>query len=265
MKRRILISFIFLFTLLLSGCADKNLTVVHFESYNELEDFENEYHSVDDYNFEVDQQRYKIMRGYLAERLNIIGEDEDNQYKLILTYPNRKVLSTIMTQSEYTTFQKDGKTIKREYSIEAIRECTDTDKTVYILYSKWDTTIGNLFLEDLKSTHILKMDMINYTVTQEYDFGESIVVITIHDGYVYTMEDGRVYRELLGQTGSKECMADLGFRGMPNIEEFASLTFSTEVDCLKVIATIIEDSEEYSYKDVTLADVKYTDSPIESE
>ena len=251
MKRRILISFIFLFTLLLSGCADKNLTVVHFESYNQLENPKGVYRSGDEFTFEINQQRYEVMDGYAAEYLRLIKEDEDNRYKLVMVNSKRNVVFSMITEKNCVS--------------EAVRECTDTDGKVYILYSKWDSAIGNLFLEDLKSTHILKMDMINYTVTKQYDFGESIVVITIHDGYVYTMEDGRVYRELLGQTGSKECMADLGFRGMPNIEEFASLTFSTEVDCLKVIATIIEDSEEYSYKDVTLADVKYTDSPIESE
>ena len=265
MKKGILISFVFLFTLLLYGCADKNLTLLYFESYNELEDFAYEYHSGDDYNFEVNQQRYKVMHGYLAERTTIIGEDENNKDKLILTDSNNKILSTIMTEIEYTTFKHLGETIKREYDTESIRECTDTDGKVYILYSKYDTAIGNLFLEDLKSTHILKMDMINYTVTKQYDFGESVVVLTVHDGYVYTMEDGRVYRELLGETGNKECMADLGFRGMPNVEQFAGLTFRTEADGIKIIAEVKDEEKGYGYKSYELVHVKYTDSPIESE
>ena len=260
-----IVSFILIFTVFMCGCGEKQLTLINFESYNQLENPEGEYHSGDEYIFEVNQQRYKIMHGYLAERLNIIGEDEDNQDKLILTYSNRKALSTIMTEKEYEAYTKEGKPLKKEYDTESIRECTDTDGKVYILYSKYDTAIGNLFLEDLKSTHILKMDMINYTVTKQYDFGESIAVITIHDGYVYTMEDGRVYRELLGETGNKECMADLGFRGMPNVEQFAGLTFRTEADGIKIIAGVKDEEKGYGYKSYQLAYVKHTDSPIESE
>ena len=264
MKKRI-ISLIFLFMILLYGCGDKNFTHIVFESYNELEDFEYEYHSRDKYNFEVNQQRYKIMHGSLAEQITIIRKDENNKDKLILMGTNNKILSTIMTEIEYTTFKHLGKTIKREYGTESIRECTDIDGKIYILYSKYDTDIGNLFLEELKSTHILEMDMDNYTVTKQYDFGESVAVITIHDGFVYTMEDGRVYRELLGQTGSKECMADLGFRGMPDVEQFAGLTFRTEADGIKIIAEVKDEEKGYGYKSYELVHVKYTDSPIESE
>ena len=251
MKRRILISFIFLFTLLLSGCADKNLTVVHFESYNQLENPKGVYRSGDEFTFEINQQRYEVMDGYAAEYLRLIKEDEDNRYKLVMVNSKRNVVFSMITEKNCVS--------------EAVRECTDTDGKVYILYSKWDSAIGNLFLEDLKSTHILKMDMINYTVTKQYDFGKSIVVITIHDGYVYTMEDGRVYRELLGQTGSKECMADLGFRGMPNFKEIKYLTFSTLEDGIEIIASLPDDESNYGYRDVVSADIKYTDSPIESE
>ena len=251
MKRRILISFIFLFTLLLSGCADKNLTVVHFESYNQLENPKGVYRSGDEFTFEINQQRYEVMDGYAAEYLRLIKEDEDNRYKLVMVNSKRNVVFSMITEKNCVS--------------EAVRECTDTDGKVYILYSKWDSAIGNLFLEDLKSTHILKMDMINYTVTKQYDFGESVVVLTVHDGYVYTMEDGRVYRELLGETGNKECMADLGFRGMPNVEQFAGLTFRTEADGIKIIAGVKDEEKGYGYKSYQLAYVKHTDSPIESE
>ena len=263
--KKLIISLILLSTVLISGCGDKNLTLINFTSYNQLENPIGEYQSGDEYIFEVNQQRYKVMHGYLAEHLQIIGEDNDNKYKLILVDSNRKKLCTINTEKEYETLMRDGKTNEKEYDIESIRECTDTDGNVYILYSEYDTLIGNMFIEDLKSTHILEMDMDKYKVKQEYVFGESIVVLTVHDGYVYTMEDGRIYRELLGETGKQEYMADLGFRGTPNVSKIDIITFRTKTDGIKVTASIPDDKNKYSFKSVELLYMKYIDQPIESE
>lgn len=263
--KKLIVSIILLCTMGLSGCGDKQLTLIYFTDYNQLENPEGKYRSGDEFTFQVNGKRYEVMDGYAAEYLRIIKENEDNVYKLIMADSSRRVVFSMVTKKEGRTVEKDGKNIEGPYEIEAVRECTDIDDKIYILYSKYDTMIGNLFIEDLKSTHILEMDMDNYIVKQQYDFGKSVVVLTIHDGYVYTMEAGKVYRELLGQTGNKECMADLGFRGMPDIKEIDGLTFSTEVDGIKVIATVPDDQNEYIYKNIVLADIKYTDSPIESE
>ena len=260
-----IINFILLFIILLSGCGGKNLTPIYFESYNQLENPIGEYQSGGEYTFEVNHKRYDVMDGYAAEEIRIIGEDEDNIYKLIMTDSERNIIFSMITEKECETFYRDGKTIENTYKIEAVRGCTDTDGKVYIQYSKYDTIIGSMHIEKLKSTHILEMDMENYKVKQKYNFGESIVVLTVHDGYVYTMEDGRIYRELLGETGNQECMADLGFQGTPNIKIFKALRFKIELDGIKVIATIPDDEIKYRHEQVVLSDMKYTEQPIENK
>ncbi|TCL60988.1 hypothetical protein EDD76_10185 [Kineothrix alysoides] len=193
MKKKLALSLMILFEVLFSGCADKNATSIHFKSYNKLENSKGSTRG-GDYTFEVENKRYEVMDGYTAEYLQIAGEDEDNGYKLIMVDSVRKEIFSLLTE--------------KEYKVEAVRECTDTDGKVYILYSKWDTDIGNLFLEDLKSTHILEMDMNRFKVKNQYDFGAQILVLTVNKGYVYTMEDGRVYRKLINEMSHKECMAD---------------------------------------------------------
>jgi hypothetical protein len=250
MKKKLALNLIILFALLLSGCADKNATNIYFESYNKLENSKGSTRG-DDYIFEVENKRYQVMNGYTADQLQIIDGDEDTRYKLIMVDSNRKIIFSLITE--------------KEYEVEAVRECTDTDGKVYILYSKWDTMIGNLFLEDLKSTHILEMDMDRFKVKKQYDFGAHVIVLTVHKGYVYTMEDGRIYRKLINETGNKECMADLGFRGVPDVEEIGSLTFIIEPDGIKVTAFVPDEENEYRRKKVELSDIKYTDKPMESK
>ena len=249
-KRKYMFSFMLVLAILLSGCGDKNLTLLYFESYDELQNPKEDYHSGDEYIFEVDGKRYKVMHGYLAEQLKLIEEKEDNRYKILITDGDLNQLFSMIT--------------KREYAIEAIRECSDTNGKVYILYSNWDSDIGNLFLEELKSTHVLELDMQQMEIKKEYEFGESILVLSIHDGYAYTMEDGRVYRELLDKSGKKECMADLGFRGMPDIIEMEKLSFYKEAYGIKIVKAV-RDKENYSFRNVIIADIKYTDEPIETD
>ncbi|TCL60984.1 hypothetical protein EDD76_10181 [Kineothrix alysoides] len=250
MKKKLALNLMVLFVVLFSGCADKNETLIYFISYNQLENPAGP-NLGGDYTFEVENKRYEVMDGYTAEHLQITDDDEDNRYKLIMADSDRKEIFSLITE--------------KEYKVEAVRECTDTDGKVYILYSKWDTDIGNLFLEDLKSTHILEMDMDCFKVKKQYDFGAQVLVLTINNGYVYTMEDGRIYRKLINETGNKECMADLGFIGVPNIEEFYKLIFRTEPDGIKVIAVVPDEESEYGINKVELSNIKYTDKSMESK
>jgi hypothetical protein len=250
MKKRLALSFMILLAVLFSGCADKNATSIHFESYNQLENPEGP-NLGGDYTFEVENKRYEVMNGYTAEQLQVIDRDEDTRYKLIMLDSERKIIFSFITE--------------KEYEVKAVRECTDTDDKVYILYSKWDTDIGNLFLEDLKSTQILEMDMDRFKVKNQYDFGAQVVVLIVNNGYVYTMEDGRIYRKLINETGNKECMADLGFRGVPDVEEIGSLTFIIEPDGIKITAFVPDEENEYRRKKVEWSDIKYTDKPMESK
>jgi hypothetical protein len=250
MKKRLALSFMILLAVLFSGCADKKATRIYFESYNKLENSKGSTQG-DEYIFEVDNKRYQVMNGYMAYQFQIIDMDEDNGYKLIMADSDRKEIFSLLTE--------------KEYEVGAVRACTDTDGKVYILYSKWDTMIGNLFLEDLKSTQILEMDMDRFKVKNQYDFGAQVVVLIVNNGYVYTMEDGRIYRKLINETGNKECMADLGFRGVPDVEEIGSLTFIIEPDGIKVTAFVPDEENEYRRKKVELSDIKYTDKPTESK
>jgi hypothetical protein len=250
MKKRLVLSLMILFAVLFSACGDKEDTLIYFESYNQLENPEG-LNLGGDYTFEVDNKRYEVMDGYTARQLQIIDKDEDNGYKLIMVDSERKIIFSLITE--------------KEYEVEAVRECTDTDGKVYILYSKWDTMIGNLFLEDLKRTHILEMDMDRFKVKKQYDFGSQVLVLTVNNGYVYTMEDGRIYRKLINETGNKECMADLGFRGVPDVEEIGTLIFSTELDGIKVTAFVKDEEKKYIRKEVELSNIKYMDKPMESK
>ncbi|TCL60987.1 hypothetical protein EDD76_10184 [Kineothrix alysoides] len=250
MKKNLALSLMILFALLFSSCADKNETLIYFESYNQLENPAGPTWG-GDFTFEVENKRYEVMDGYTAEHLQIMDKDEDTRYKLIMVDSDRKVIFSRITE--------------REYEVKAVREYTDTDGKVYILYSKWDTMIGNLFLEDLKSTQILEMDMDRFKVKKQYDFGAQILVLTVNKGYVYTMEDGRIYRKLINETGNKECMADLGFRGVPNIEKIGTLVFEIEPDGIKVIADAHDEETKYGFKNIELSDIKYTDKPMESK
>ncbi|WP_132038477.1 hypothetical protein [Kineothrix alysoides] len=250
MKKNLALSLMILFVALFSGCADKNETLIYLESYNELE------HPTGpslggDFTFEVENKRYEVMNGYTAEQLQVIDRDEDTRYKLVMLDSERKIIFSLITE--------------KEYEVKAVREFTDTDGKVYILYSKWDTMIGNLFLENLKSTHILEMDMDRFKVKKQYDLGAQVIVLTVNNGYVYTMEDGRLYRKLINETGNKECVADLGFRGVPNIEEIDSLIFEVEPDGIKVTAVVPDEETKYSFKNIELSDIKYADKPMESE
>ncbi|TCL60990.1 hypothetical protein EDD76_10187 [Kineothrix alysoides] len=234
--------------LFLAGCGMRTGTLIYFESYNELE------HPAGpslggDYTFEVDNKRYEVMNGYTAEQLQIIDRNEDTRYKLIMLDSDRKEIFSLITE--------------KEYEVKAVRECTDTDGKVYILYSKWDTDIGNLYVDELKSSHILEMDMDRFKVKKQYDFGVQVIVLTVNNGYVYTMEDGRVYRKLIDETGNKECMVDLGFRGVPKEEELGSLTFNIKNDGIEVRAHIPDDTSISKYTEEILADIKYPDKPIE--
>ncbi|TCL60985.1 hypothetical protein EDD76_10182 [Kineothrix alysoides] len=250
MKKILALSLMILFVVLFSGCGDKRATLIYFESYNKLENSKGSTLG-GDYTFEVDNQRYQVMNGYTADQLQVLDGDEDIRYKLIMLDSDRKIIFSLITE--------------KEYEVKAVREFTDTDGKVYILYSKWDTMIGNLFLEDLKSTHILEMDMDSFKVKKKYDFGAQVIVLTVNEGYVYTMEDGRVYRKLINETGNKECMADLGFRGIPDVAKFVSMTFITEVDGIKVIADVRDEENKHDFKNVELSDIKYTDKPMESK
>ncbi|TCL60983.1 hypothetical protein EDD76_10180 [Kineothrix alysoides] len=250
MKKILVLSFMILFAVLFSGCGDKEATLIYFKSYNQLENSKGSAQG-DDYIFEVENKRYQVMNGYTAHQLQIIGKDVDNGYKLIMADSDKKVIFSLITE--------------KEYEVTAVRECTDTDGKVYILYSKWDTMIGNLFLEDLKSTQILEMDMDNFKVKKQYDFGAQVLVLTVNEGYVYTMEDGRIYRKLINETGNKDCMADLGFRGVPDVEEIGTLIFSTELDGIRVTAIIKDEESEYGRSKVELSNMKYTDKSMESK
>ncbi len=265
MKKKLIICSMILLTLLLSGCGDNDLTFIYFESYNQLENPVGEYQSGGEYTFEANNKRYEVMDGYTASELQIIGKDEDNIYKLIMTDSERNIIFSMITEKECETLYRVGETIENTYKLEAVRGCTDTDGKMYILYSKYDTIKASMHIKKLKSTHILEMDMENYKVAKKYSFGESIVVLTVHDGYVYTIEDGRIYRELLGQTENKECMADLGFRGTLKVKKIKYLTFSIKMDGIEVVASVPDDESEYGYRDIVLSDMKYTDQPIESE
>ncbi|TCL60991.1 hypothetical protein EDD76_10188 [Kineothrix alysoides] len=250
MKKKLALSFMILFVVLFSGCGDKKETRIYFESYNKLENSMGSTRG-DDYTFEVDNKRYEVMNGYTAEHLQIIDKDENNGYKLIMADSDSKEIFSVTTE--------------KEYEVKAVRECTDTDGKVYILYSKWDTMNGKLSLKDLKSTQILEMDMNRFNVKKQHDFGVLAVVLTVNNGYVYTMEDGRVYRKLINETGNRECMADLGFRGVPDGEEIAKLIFRTEPDGIKVIAAVPVKVIHFINKKVVLSDIKYTDKPMESK
>ena len=235
----------------LTGCfviKREHKTLINFKSYNQLEMQPGQEFS-EDFLCEIDGKRYEVMDGYAAKHFQIIEDSEDNQYKLLLVDSDRKELFTIMTE--------------RNYEIEAVRECTDTDGEVYLFYSKWNTEIGNLFLDELQSSHILQMNMENYTLQQEYVFPEEVIVLTIHDGYVYTVEDGRIYRSLLQDGTDKECMADLGYRGIPKEKDIGTISFCTEKDGIVVEIWIPDENNEYVKKKVIAADFKYTDPPME--
>jgi hypothetical protein len=249
MKKNLALSLMILFVALFSGCGDKEATLIYFESYNQLENPAGP-NLGGDYTFEVENKRYEVMDGYTADQLQVLDGDEDIRYKLIMLDSDRKIIFSLLTE--------------KEYEVEAVRACTDTDGKVYILYSKWDTMIGNLFPEDLKSTHILEMDMDRFKVKKQYDFGVQVLVLTINNGYVYTMEDGRIYRKLINETGNKDCMADLGFRGIPDVEEIITLVFEIEQDGIKVIADAHDEETKYGFKNIELSDIKYTDKPMES-
>ena len=246
MRLKILVPGFVITILCLTGCLtarDKTGTMIRFESYNQLENPPGK-SSGDDFTFDYNGQRYEVMNGYTANYLQIIEKSEDNRYKLVMADSNREKLFSIITE--------------KEYEVEAVRECTDTDGTVYLFYSKWDAEIRNLFLDDLISSHILQMNMDNYTLQQEYVFPEEVIVLTVHDGYVYTVEDGRIYRSLLPDGTDKECMADLGYRGIPKEEVIDSVRFCTEAEGIVVKMWRTDEDRE-----ITAADFKYTDPPME--
>lgn len=247
MKKIELFVIIILVATFVSGCGGKRLTVVYFEPYNDLE----EQHSGADFKFKANEQTYMVMTGNEAASNKIIESDENSSYKVIMTDSGNNIVFSLSTE--------------KDYDVDSPRECTDTDGKVYIFYSKWKSMLGRgaSYIEDLKSTHILEMDMDNMEVKKQYDYGESIVVISVHDGYVYTMEGGLVYRALLERPEDKECMADLGFRGMPDFDIIRWLGFCTKINGIQVIATTPDKEAEYGYRDIVLADIKYTDEPIE--
>ena len=243
MKKFVILGLLIMVLSHVGGCRDGSGMQIDFESYNELENPLGENGS-GIFPFEMEHERYELLNGHYAEIFGAIEEGENNRYKLVLVDSDRQELFTTITE--------------KQYQLKAIRECTDIDGTMYLLYSKWDPTVQCLYLDDLKSTHILQMDMNNYTMQQEYIFPKEVIVLSIYDGYVYTIENGRIYRSLLQDGTDKECMADLGYRGIPTKEKIDTAFFYTKADGIVVKMWRTGEGEE-----IIAADFKYTDSPME--
>lgn len=251
MKKRTFFFCIAILMITLSGCAHKILTDIYFESYNELEDTQESIYERYGFVFSAYGRRYKILTGDDAEHLKYTDEDKQNQYKIMIANEAKEIIFSLDTDSEY--------------SINGIRECTDSDGKIYVMYSKYDASFSSMYIDELKSTYVLEMfiDKNTVNIKKQYYFGPAIVVITIRNGYIYTMEDGRIYRKMLDGTGKKECMADLGFRGMPDPQIITELYFQTGTSGIEVNANYLINKEEYTIINKVIADVGYKDQPIE--
>ena len=243
MKKIILVTIMMTILFRVGGCTDARGTEINFESYIQESNPPGESEG-DDFTFTADGTRYEVMNGYTADNLDIIERSEDNQHKLVMAGPDREVI--FMGVSD------------EENGIEAVRACVDTDGKVYLFYSNWYKELRNLFLDDLTSSHILQMNMDDYTVQNEYNFPQEILVLTVRDGYVYTVENGRIYRSVLLDGSNRECLADLGYRGIPDREKMTDINFYIEIDGIAVKMWKTGEEEE-----IIAADFKYTDPPME--
>lgn len=247
--KRIFVLEIILIMLFLTGCNNNTGTSFSFESYNQLENPLGKRQSNNEFTFEVDNKRYEVMNRYTAKYLKIAGWDKDNKYKLIIADSDRKEIFSMDTE--------------KKYKIEAVRECTDTDGKVYIFYSKWDNHTKNLYLDDLISTHILEMDMKELKVNKQYDFGPEVLVLTVHDGYLYSVEYGTIYRSKIEDLTKKEYVADLGYRGIPRKLLYKELKFDITDEGIDVRAIIPNINSSTKYSEGLIENIKYADLPAE--
>ena len=107
--------------------------------------------------------------------------------------------------------------------------------------------------------------MDKFTVKKQYDFGAQVIVVSVYDGYVYFVEDGRVYRSKIEKLSEKECMADLGYRGIPNSNLLRSFGFIIKSDGIEIITFVPDEKKHGGPSKCILEDIKYTDEPIENE
>ena len=204
-----------------------------------------------EFTFQVDGKRYEVMSGLIARSLRLVNDDEMPGYQLLVFDEERNLVLSTSTE--------------RGHSMDPIRAYVDIDGKVYIVFSNWDTGLGTRYLDELMSSHILEINMENFTVENRYDFGAGILALTVHDGYVYTLEDGRIYRSKTDNLEEKECMADLGYRGIPNGKKIEDLNFNVKIDGVEVMGYIPDDETLIGVREETLAYIKYTDEPIEDE
>lgn len=248
--KRIFVLEIILIMLFLTGCNyNERGTCIVFNEYNQLDNKMEQLYYLSQ--FEFKNKRYQVMTGAEADQLNIIETDENRDYKLVIVDSDNKVLSSMMTE--------------KQYYIDALHVCTDIDGRVYILYSKWDSGWHGIYFPEFRSSHILEMDMENFKVKNQYDFGAEKMVLTVYDSYVYFVEDGRVYRSKIKKLSEKECMADLGYRGFPNPKLLRTFYFIIKSDGIEISVFVPDKKEDNNVSECIIADIKYTDEPIESE
>lgn len=223
-------------------------TDTYYQNFDEIKGKKKDVYKDEDYVFEVKDKKYTIMSGVVAQKLGLIEKSDSNLYQLLLFDEKQNLIFSKMTT--------------KEYNIKTIRECSDTDGSTYIFYSKYDMSQKNPCIENLKNTYVMEIDIDNCEIRKEYEFGPFVMVLSIHDGYVYTLEDGRIFKKLLGDTQRGDCIKDLRFRGSPDIEEYSALTFLTESDGIKISADVLLPVTLYSFLSEELYEIKYTDTPI---
>lgn len=236
--------------LLLTSCGEKLETTIYFFCSNEIDHLQDVV-IPEVFPFEANHQKYEVMSDWSAENIRDIGDQENDGTWLYMLDEQQNIVFTYDTGETYPL-----------YSIHANE---DIDGKVYIMYYPLCSDgVGISYYEDYVSSHILELDIKSFEVKNKYDFEKGTMVITVQNGYAFFIEDGRVYRMLLSGDGEKECMADLGYRGLPQNKDVSDIYVYVEENYIKVTGCQIL----LDYRGKTNRFSKsfmYTDSPIESE